>query len=257
MKMIGATNLAGLAITAAIKSEVITDLCGTGSIGLSAWLLHRSSSGGARATLSTAAIVIWSAKLASFLALRAFMDGDKRLQAFLPPPGEGWMGNGDRLLKLAGFWALQAVWGMTMLAPQVASLPYAGKVPLWQGWLGLAVAGTGLLVETVADVHKFVHKRAGGELLTTGLYGVVRYPNYTGEILFWGGLGLYYWHSFGSAPLWPRALAFLPAAFITLLLIKVSGIPLTEASRRRHYKQSAEYAAYVARVPWLLFPKIY
>ncbi len=29
-------------------------------------------------------------------------------------------------------------------------------------------------METIADLHKFVHKRNGGDLCTTGLYSIVQ-----------------------------------------------------------------------------------
>lgn len=145
-----------------------------GAIGMSAWLLHRGASASARSTITSSAIGLWSVKLASFLAIRAFLDGDKRLQAFLPPTGEGWISNMDRLPKLLGFWFLQGLWGLTMLTPQVLSTPLSAKVPVSNGWPGLLLAGVGLVLETWADGQKFAYKRSGGDLCTSGVYSVVR-----------------------------------------------------------------------------------
>lgn len=260
LAVVAGANVCGFALTALLKSEVVTDLVGVGSIGVSALLLHlqRPPGASARAAVTTAAIVLWSAKLAVFLAWRALTVGDARLAAMLPPPGASWAEYPERLLSLAGFWVAQCVWGSVMLTPQVAlgAVPVAPRV----GAAALVLAGVGLVLETVADVHKAVCKASGHELCTGGLYAIVQYPNYSGEVVFWAGLGLYYAVGVWRAARGRRArvlLAFLPVALVALLLIKASGIPLTEAARRRRLAASAAYAAYQARVPSWLVPGVF
>ena len=59
---------------------------------------------------------------------------------------------------------------------------------------GLLIGTAGIGLEWLADrqlaAHKATPDRQPGELLTTGLWGVIRYPNYVGEMLFWWGIGL-------------------------------------------------------------------
>ena len=145
--------------------------------------------GDARVQLAAAAIGLWSARLSSFLAYRAFLNGDERLQKFLPPADpktgekEPWGKHPKRLKALATFWGVQSVWGFVMLLPLMLQHHH---VPRFAGSVGLALSAFGFLLEAVADYQKFSFKSSGGNnLMTSGLYSIVQYPNYTGEILFW------------------------------------------------------------------------
>ena len=260
--VVAATNAGGFLLTASIKSEVLTDLLGVGSIGVSAAVLGWRSAG-PRELIATAAVAVWSARLAGFLAYRAMLYGDQRFASYFPPPRkdggggkEAWRDHPQRLARLAGFWAMQAVWGCVMLTP-LALLRGAGAaaaVGAAAGWPGLAVAGLGWALEAAADAHKFGHKRRhGAEAVPTGgPFAWAQYANYSGELLFWLGLGGY-WAAGLRAPL--RPLALLPAAFAAWLLTRLSGIPLSERSRDVR-PQSPELAAYRRNTAWLI-PGVY
>lgn len=57
------------------------------------------------------------------------------------------------------------------------------------GRLAFGIALGGLLLEAAADEQKLYYKTLEPELpVTTGLYSIVRHPNYSGEILFWLGV---------------------------------------------------------------------
>lgn len=253
--------MAGFLASVAMKSEAVIDLSGTGSIGFTAVALAATSSNApARVLLSCYAVGLWSGRLASFLAYRAAVDGDARLKNMLPPKGESWAQHPKRLLGLAGFFTAQVVWGLTLLSPNLLLLRFGSalSVPIWKGWLGLAVAGSGLLLQGIADQHKMTAKHNGVDLVTTGPYSIVQYPNYTGELMFWGGLGLYQFFSFGSSTaLWMRMISFLPVAFDALLLLRASGIPLTQSSRSKRFANDEQYAEYTRRVPNWLIPGLY
>jgi len=70
------------------------------------------------------------------------------------------------------------------LQPLVAS---PGLSPA--GWAGLGVGWVGLLLETVADEQKLSAKQAQpDEPVMGGMYGIIKHPNYLGEILFYIGI---------------------------------------------------------------------
>lgn len=50
--------------------------------------------------------------------------------------------------------------------------------------------------------------------------------------------------------------ALISPAFITFLLLRVSGIPLLESKYAKQYKDNAEYAEYVRTTP-LLVPNVF
>lgn len=98
----------------------------------------------------------------------------------------------------------------------------------WHDWLFFALAAIGVTLEAVADYQKSVFKEQPGcrELwIQTGVWRYSRHPNYFGEILTWIAIFAF------CAPVLRGAewVAVVSPAFITLLLLFVSGVPLIEA----------------------------
>lgn len=113
--------------------------------------------------------------------------------------------------------------------------------------VGAIMAWTGALIEAIADGHKFlVKKRAkeGSTLFqgpTGGLYRLVRFPNYFGEVLFWFGLFV------GGAPTFGKSiLAWISSA---LGLYGIFGI-MSSASKRLHGKQVEKYKGQAKYDEW-------
>jgi steroid 5-alpha reductase family enzyme len=98
------------------------------------------------------------------------------------------------------------------------------------------------MVEAMADSALAAFRRVPtnrGRLLTTGIFAWSRHPNYFGEAVLWWGLGILAWGMTG------QILALAGPALLTLLLLKVSGIPPLEA----HLSARPGFAAYAAQVP--------
>ena len=121
-------------------------------------------------------------------------------------------------------------------------------IPIITGFVGFAI-------ETIADHQKNVFRsdsKNDGRVCNVGLYKVVRYPNYLGEITVWWSI------YFASIPLLSpiqRAISIISPSFITFLLLKVSGIPLLEESSKKNYgqgKYAKEYEKYVQDTPQLI-----
>jgi steroid 5-alpha reductase family enzyme len=136
---------------------------------------------------------------------------------------------------------LQAFLGWVVAAPLMAAA--ASHAP-WSALdaLGLAVAAFGLLFEAVADVQlaRFRAEPSNrGKVMDGGLWRFSRHPNYFGECCLWWGL----WLVAAAAGAWWTVLS--PLA-MTVLLVKVSGVPLLEQDLNR---QRPGYAEYVRRTP--------
>ena len=86
---------------------------------------------------------------------------------------------------------------------------------------------------------------------TRGLWRYSRHPNYCGELVVWLGLYLLTVPTLGSLPSLVGCAA--SPAFITLLLLKVSGIPLAEQRMDEKFSGNSEYQDYKASTP-VLFP---
>jgi len=141
---------------------------------------------------------------------------------------------------------LQALLGWLVATPLMAMV--ASPVP-WNALdaLGLALAAFGLLFETVADAQlaRFrADPRTRGQVMDRGLWRFSRHPNYFGEFCMWWGL----WLVALAAGAWWTLLSPL---LMSVLLIKVSGVPLLEENLRRYRPGYAEYARRTpAFVPW-------
>lgn len=100
----------------------------------------------------------------------------------------------------------------------------------------------GILFEAVGDyqLRQFLrHKKSG--IMSTGLWRYTRHPNYFGEITAWWGAAIMAL-SFG---IW---WGILGAFVITVLITRISGIPLLEA----RYKKDKAYQAYAAKTSILI-----
>jgi Protein of unknown function (DUF1295) len=138
-----------------------------------------------RIQASTAAVVLWSVKLASFLWYRVLCtQQDARFNALFATPS-----------LAIQFWIVSATWGI------VCSLPHLlGTTSLVPGnavvvQFGTLVYTVGWLVETLADYQKWTFKQQLGGSTTTkycnvGLWSISQHPNWLGNLLLWCGIFL-------------------------------------------------------------------
>jgi steroid 5-alpha reductase family enzyme len=112
---------------------------------------------------------------------------------------------------------------------------------------GYIVVLTAIGLETVSDrqMQRFLSgKNQHGKIMDGGLWGIMRHPNYLGEILFWWGMWFF---AVSIAPGWWWTVAG-PVA-MTLLFCLIS-VPMIE---KRLLQRREGYAEYQEEVP-ALFP---
>ncbi|KAJ8612150.1 hypothetical protein CTAYLR_002471 [Chrysophaeum taylorii] len=100
----------------------------------------------------------------------------------MAPPSETL---GERILTRSPFILGCSMLYFCMSLPLLASA--RGTTTRAFAWPPLVAAYIGLVMAAVGDIHKSLAKARRGEmaLVTTGLYRVMRHPNYTGEQLLW------------------------------------------------------------------------
>ena len=115
--------------------------------------------------------------------------------------------------------------------------------------LGVAVWLLGFIFESVGDAQlaRFIKDPANkGNLIQTGLWRYTRHPNYFGEVTMWWGI----WLVALSVPYGP--LSIIGPLTITVLILKISGIPMLE----KKMALNPDFAAYKRRtsvfIPWFL-----
>ena len=101
--------------------------------------------------------------------------------------------------------------------------------------LGFLVWAVGIGWETVADYQlgQFMLTKKPGEIMHSGLWRYSRHPNYFGEVASWWGAALV---GISLGQWW----AVIGATVITVLITKVSGIPLLE----KHYAENEAFQEY-------------
>lgn len=87
-------------------------------------------------------------------------------------------------------------------------------------WIGIAVSALGLLVEVIGDHSKRAKLAKDPDVRKTApLYGIVRYPNYFGKILFWIGVMVSSLDALWGLGQWVT----IALTFVTLIVMAIVG----------------------------------
>jgi steroid 5-alpha reductase family enzyme len=176
-------------------------------------------------------VTIWGVRLAAHIFTRnARKPEDHRYAAYRKKWKDlFWLHTYTRIFLLQG--ALLFIICSTAVAGIVADED--AFVPLLI--LGFAVWAGGILYEAVADyqLRVFVKTKKPGQVMQSGLWRYSRHPNYFGELASWWGAALV---GLSLQQWW----AVIGAAVITLLITKVSGLPLLE----KRYAANKEFQKY-------------
>ena len=197
-----------------------------------------------RAVLVVAMVMIWSLRLASFLFLRISRSGgDSRFDDIKTRP-----------LRFFMAWTLQGLWVLLTAAAALAVITGGAREPLGVvGILGLVVWTTGFLIEVIADRQKSNFRNDPnneGKFINVGLWAWSRHPNYFGEIVLWTGMAIV------ALPVlhgWQWATLISPV-FVTLLLTRVSGIPMLAEKAEKRWGGQDDFEEYKRKTP-VLIPK--
>ena len=211
-------------------------------IAVTVLLLALSPERDARSIILTVLVVVWAVRLGSFLFTRNLRSGgDDRFEEIKASK-----------LRFFSVWSVQGLWVSLTAAAAWIAITSAHSAPLgWTTFIGIAVWVIGFGIEVTADLQKSRFKAEpanSGRFIRSGLWSVVRHPNYLGEILLWIGVLIV------AAPVlqgW-QWVALLSPVFVIVLLTRVSGIPLLEAKAERKWGDDPEYRAYRARTPALV-----
>ena len=116
-------------------------------------------------------------------------------------------------------------------------------------YIGIGVMTLGLILETAADIQKNKAKKKNPHrFVDTGLYRIVRCPNYLGEMIFWTGVFV---SGIGAlSGVWQWILAAI--GYLGIIYVMFSGARRLEIRQNKNYGNNPEYQAYVKKVPILI-----
>lgn len=198
-----------------------------------------------RSVLLVGLVVVWAARLGTFLVRRIHRAGtDRRFDEIKP----SW----PRFLLA---WTLQGLWvAFTASAAWVAITSNTRRPLGGVAIAGLVVWAVGFAIEATADAQKrrFQADPSNRDrFIQNGLWARSRHPNYFGEIVLWIGVAII------ALPVlrgW-QWVALASPAFVAILLTRVSGVPLLERRADEKWGGQADYEAYKARTP-VLVPRL-
>jgi steroid 5-alpha reductase family enzyme len=189
-----------------------------------------------RGIMVTGLVLVWALRLALHIHVRNRGKGED-------PRYRKWREEWGRWFVLRSFLQVFMLQGVLLLvvAVPIIVVNASPTAPLrWLDGLGLAVWLVGFGFEAIGDwqLLRFIRDPANrGTLMTGGLWRYTRHPNYFGEVTLWWGIWLIALAVPGG---W---LTIVGPLTITILILKVSGIPMLE----RRYEGRPDFEEYKRR----------
>ena len=111
---------------------------------------------------------------------------------------------------------------------------------------GIIIMAFGIIFESVADMQKNAAKKKNPKrFCDTGLYKLVRCPNYLGEMIFWTGVLVSGVNVLEGVGQWILALI----GYIGIIFVMFSGARRLELRQNKNYGNDPEYQKYVKTTP--------
>jgi steroid 5-alpha reductase family enzyme len=226
-----------------LQTEMFYDLTGSItyiSVTIMAVLLSPVVDG--RSILLLILVVIWAGRLGTFLFRRILKAGkDARFDDIKVS-----------FVRFLNTWTLQGLWVTFTLAAALAAITTTTRKELGLfALIGTLVWVFGFAIEATADAQKSrfrANPENKGKFINTGLWSWSRHPNYFGEIVLWIGVAII------AAPVlrgWQWVTLISPV-FVTLLLTRISGVPILEKRADEKWGGQEDYEAYKRRTSVLI-----
>lgn len=196
----------------------------------------------ARSAILAGLIIVWAARLGTFLFTRVHKSGNDRRFDKLKPSFVGFL----------NVWVIQGLWVTLTASAAWAAITSAKSTPIDVfAVIGIAVWLLGFGMEVIADAQKrrFRAEPANKQrFISTGLWSWSRHPNYFGEITLWLGIAIM---AFPALTGW-QLVTLISPVFVLLLLTQVSGVPMLEKHADETWGGQDDYEAYKAQTSVLV-----
>ena len=229
-----------------MQTEKFFDITGSITyISITLAALFFSTDADARSMLLAVLVVIWAVRLGTFLFSRIQKAGkDDRFDEIKPS-----------FVRFLNVWTIQGLWVTFTAAAALVAITSTHRKELdLFAVIGFLVWILGFGFEVVADSQKGrfnADPKNKGKFIQTGLWSRSRHPNYFGEIVLWLGVAII------ALPVlqgW-QWVAMISPIFVTLLLTRVSGVPLLEKKSDAKWGGQKDYEEYKKNTP-VLIPKL-
>lgn len=184
--------------------------------------------------------ILYGCRLGGYLAYREIKSGSYKKNMV------GEIKDGKTVpfgVKIA-IWITCALLYVTQISGVFYRLVNAAQDNVWV-FIGAAVMLLGVSLETAADIQKNAAKKINPRrFVDTGLYRLVRCPNYLGEMIFWTGVLI---SGIGAVTGWQWII--VSVGYIGIIFVMFSGARRLEVRQNKNYGNDPEYQKYVKTVP--------
>ena len=116
-------------------------------------------------------------------------------------------------------------------------------------YIGMAITVLGITLEALSDYQKSKAKKdKPNRFVDTGLFKIVRCPNYLGELIIWLGVFISGFTTLSGVGQWILSII----GFLGIVYIMFSGARRLELRQDREYGENKEDQEYVKKVPILI-----
>lgn len=219
------------------RNDVADVAWGLGFVFMAVTSFSLSSEFGLRGLLVVSLVCIWGIRLAWHIYSRnKGKSEDYRYKAWRDQWGKYFY-----LRSYLQIYLLQGFLLFLIVLPVLLINNNPGSTLGWLDLFGAAIWLLGFYFEAVGDAQlaRFINEPTNrGKLMKSGLWSYTRHPNYFGEVTQWWGLWLI---SLAVSGGW---FGIIGPITITILILKVSGIPMLE----KKMEENPEFAEYKKRV---------
>lgn len=188
--------------------------------------------------------IIYGLRLGGYLAYRELkmVSYNKKMQTEIKD------GKGMPFIAKCGIWISAALLYACETSPVLFRLEN-GLGTSTAVIIGIIVSAAGLIIESAADIQKSQAKKtAPGRFVDTGLFRIVRCPNYFGEMLFWTGVFISGIGSNTGVWQWVAALT----GYLGIIYVMIGGARRLEIRQNRTYGSDPEYQKFVKNTPIMI-----
>ncbi len=195
-------------------------------------------------TVQCVLFILYGLRLGGYLTSRELKSGsyNKKMKTEIKD------GKGMSVIAKCGIWISAALLYVCETSPVLFRIEN-GKATSAAVLIGIVVSAVGLVIETTSDVQKSLAKKLRpGRFVDTGLYRIVRCPNYFGEMLFWTGVFISGIGSNQGVWQWVSVLA----GYLGIIYVMFGGARRLEIRQNRTYGSDPDYQAYVKKTPIMI-----
>lgn len=195
-------------------------------------------------TLLIAIVITYSVRLGTFVFMREMKSSSYRNKV----KGEFTDGSKMSLSGKVSMWLGCALIYACEVSPILFRLKN-GTADNFMLFVGIVVSATGAVVEALADHQKSMAKKKDPNLFVdTGLFSIVRCPNYLGEVLVWTGVFLSGFTA--NSGFWQWLSAISGYVFITFVMFAAARN--LEIRHNKTYGENEKYKEYAKKTPIII-----